>query len=265
MKIIRPLSLLVALMLPAFLAQAAPPPPPAATSLRLCHNRDESFPWIMKQMPGFSQMLATETGRRMKVEVRLLPLQWEDCMRALQDGRADGAISAAFSAERTAFAVYPVKAGKPDSALRMYNNSFSLFHRKGEKVTWDGRTLTVKGSVGVRQGSSISVRLKTLGASVDDSSTSYVQLLRSLSKGEFSAAAVETIEGQASLVQDFNLRSALVMNPKPLLKEPFFTIFSKRWAAQNPALMAEFWRQQQALKKSPDFLLKVRHLVKTID
>lgn len=254
------LACLVAVLPQAWAASAAAQP-----QLRLCHNQDESFPWIMKATPGFSQILATEAARQLNVDLRLTAMPWEDCLRALREGKSDGAVSAAFAEERLQFAAYPMAGRKPDDALRMYNNSFSLFQRKGDKLAWDGKTLTVKGSVGVRQGSSIGLRVKALGASVDDSSTSYLQLLRRLSKGEFAAVALETQEGNASLLQDFNLRSTLVSAPLPLLKEPFFTIFSKTWADRNPALAKSFWQQEQKLRKSPDFALKVRHLVKTID
>lgn len=260
----KPVHLAVALV--CFGASLVPAATAAASTLRLCHNSDESFPWIMKVMPGFSQILATDAARNLKLDLQLHPMNWNECLQAVRQGQMDGAISVAFVAERLDFLVYPMSSGgKPDTSLRMYNNSFSLYHRKAEKIAWDGRTLVVKGSIGMRQGSSIGTRLKALGASADTSSTNYVQLMRRLAKGEFAAAAVETIEGHENLVQDFNLRSAIEPLPEPLLVEPFFTAFGKGYAQKNAALIKAFWMQQQKLRQTPEFAAKVRHLVKKID
>lgn len=260
MPALRSLLVLAGLLLIAPAVQAAP------DTLRLCHAADESFPWLLKRTPGVSQTMAIEAAAALKLKLELRPMATAACLEAIQQGRMDGAISIAFVNERVVFLAYPgMKGGQPDVTLRMYNNSFSLFRRKQDKLVWDGRKLEVPGAVGVRRGSSITARLQDLGAKVDASSTGYLDVLKRLARGEVAAAAVETIEGAETVRHDFNMRSTLEEVPQPLLLEPFYTVFAQDFLRRSPDLAKAFWEKERTLRQSPDFARKVAHLVRKLD
>ncbi|PLK50360.1 ABC transporter substrate-binding protein [Uliginosibacterium sp. TH139] len=238
----------------------------AQESLRLCHNQDESFPWLLKRTPGVSQIMATEAAKALKIKLVLLPMPGAGCVEAVQQGRVDGAISIVFLPERLTSMVYPGPASGPaDVQQRMYNNSVSLFHRKQDKLLWDGKKLQVSGVVGVRRGNFAAQTLLAMGIKVDSTSTSYVELFKRLERGEIAAAVIETIDGSEMLRHTISLRSLIEMHPQPFEREAFYTVFSKAYASRKPQVVKDFWKQMQQLRTSPEFAGNVQYLVRNLD
>lgn len=219
----RKMPLLVALWMCAPLAASQ-------ESMRLCHNEDESFPWLLKHTPGFSQIMATDTAQALGIRLSFVPMRGAACLDAVAQGSVDGALSIIFLPERLQNMAFPGPAAGPaDPEFRMYNNSVSLFHRKQDKMSWDGTRLQVNGVIGVRQGNFAARRLQALGAKVDSSSTSYLDLFKRLERGEVMAAAIDTLEGTETLRHNFSLRSvdayapgsrALLYGIFPWLRQP---------------------------------------------
>ena len=54
-------------------------------------------------------------------------------------GLADGIIHASYNDERAAYAVYPMKAGRPNPAKKIDLTEYCLYKNKNSTITWDGK------------------------------------------------------------------------------------------------------------------------------
>lgn len=234
--------------------------------ITLCHENEDSYPWILKAKPGYSLILIKEIEQQLAIPIKLLARPWKQCMDDVKSGAVDGAINASYSKERAEFAAFPVKMdGDPDASKRMYRATYALYRQKGGSIDFDGHKITAAtGTVGAQTGFSIIAQLKQLGIKVDDSMTKADELLKQVASGKLQAAALQTTEADDAL-RDADLKGKIERVATPLVEKPYYTVFNKAFELKYRQSVREVWRLEGKVRDSPEFKAKVAHLVKTVD
>ena len=72
------------------------------------------------------------------INIKLKPIMWSRGLELIKASLADGIINASYNDERAAYAIYPMKAGKPDPAKMLRLAEYFLYKNKNSTITWDG-------------------------------------------------------------------------------------------------------------------------------
>jgi len=241
--------LLILLMLAATAASARP------ASLVFCHEDQDSYPWVLKDRPGLNVLLMRQLEREIGVPVRLVALPWKRCLAELAANSVDGAFAASFKAERLEMGRYPMgKDGKPDPALRLHMNSYSLYRTRGSALHWNGSRLdNLSGTIGSLAGHSIIDVLRDMGVPVDDRSKSPVETLRKVVMGRLQGAVLQTSRVTHVLANNPDLAAAIERDPTVLDERPYFLLLSFKLVEQEPAFSEQLWRQIERVRESSQF------------
>lgn len=257
------LALFALLLGPSTQVQAADAAP---ESLHICHENEDAFPWLLKDKPGYSQIMMAQLEKQLGTPIKLMPMPWKQCLADLKSGKVDAAMNASFNAERAEFAHYPLKLdGEADATKRMYRATYALYKGKAAALSWDGKALTAAGTIGAQAGFSIVAQLKQLGAKVEDSAPTADELLNRVASGRYLAAALQTTEADNSLAALPALQGKVERVNPPLVDKAYYTIFSKPFFAKHGLTAREVWRLQGKLRESPEFKAQVSHLMKSVD
>lgn len=207
--------------------------------LRLC-TLDQPFPpFTHPDGNGSSQL-------RLKQALQGLPIRIDNyvaprprCLYDLQTGRAD-ALLATFSRERLAFAVFPMRAGKPDQRRAIDMVGFQVYRRRGTGVSWDGKRFSGlrTGVVGTQSGFAQKSDLQALGLKVDDGAKSVLQNMEKLAAGRFDAVVL--YENEAQRVAD-DFREQLELLPQPFMQTGLFLMVGREFARQHARLVEASW------------------------
>jgi len=212
------LALFALLLAPHALVQAADAAP---ESLHICHENEDAFPWLLKDKPGYSQIMMAQLEKQLGTPIKLMPMPWKQCLAELKSGKVDAAMNASFNAERAEFAHYPLKLdGEADATKRMYRATYALYKGKAAAVSWDGKALTAAGTIGAQAGFSIVAQLKQLGAKVEDNAPTADELLNRVASGRYLAAALQTTEADNSLAALPALQGKVERVNPPLVDRP---------------------------------------------
>jgi len=156
----------------------------SAVSLQLCVQDQPFCAYILPGGKGSFQRLTTQAVAQLPVQLSIAEVPWPRCLRRLQDGQLDGAIGG-WTAERTAFAGFPMKNGVIDPQRYVGAIRFAVYRRKGSMADWEGKQfrLPAGATVGVQRGFSFGETLKASGVPIDAHSTSASQLQDKLAHG----------------------------------------------------------------------------------
>jgi hypothetical protein len=162
MPTLRPLLLLLA-------ALSGPVAAQGERVLRVCMTDTPHEPWRYtvdgRVHKGLDHELLNRFGQRSGWRVALQTVSGRRCLIELQQGRADATVGLSHNAERAAYVRYPMRGGRPDPALALRMDGYSLYHRPGFALQWDGQSLRLPpGSVvEVLSGQSVIGDLKRRG------------------------------------------------------------------------------------------------------
>lgn len=254
------IALLVTTALAGGVAAAQP------TQISICHENEDAYPWLLKDKPGYSQIMMQALEKQLGIPIKLVAMPWRQCLDEVKAGKVDGAMNASYTKERAAFAHYPLKMdGEADPTKRMYRTSYALYKAKGANVSWDGKTLSSSGTVGAQTGFSIVAQLKELGAKVDDSAPTADELLSRVASGRYAAAALQTTEADNSLSALADVRAKVERMQPALVEKPYYTIFSKNFFTAQGQTARQVWLLQGRLRESAEFKAQVSHLLKSVE
>lgn len=241
---------LLAMVTPPLWAQDRP------TAMTICHEDDDSYPWVMKNSEGLDIKLVKLLEKQLKdVRITTVAVPWKRCLAELQQGKVDGAMAASFKADRLEMGLYPTGAdGKPDAALRLHMGSYSMYVAKGADLGWDGSKFSnLKGSIGIQSGFSIGDFLKKAGAQVDDGTKSAGDNLKKVVLGRLQGAALLTLEGDHLIATVPELAGKIDKLKPPLEEKPYYVMLSKSLVQKYPAFAKEFWNGVAKTRESADF------------
>lgn len=83
-------------------------------------------------------MLNVVLPKKYGINIKMKPIMWTRGLELIKAGFADGIINASYNDERAAYAVYPMKIGKPDPTKTLRLEVYSLYKNKNSTITWDG-------------------------------------------------------------------------------------------------------------------------------
>ncbi|AOZ50605.1 substrate-binding periplasmic protein [Chromobacterium vaccinii] len=207
---------------------------------------DQAFPpykmgndTLDPRRPGLSVELVQAAARscRLKADIRLLP--GARLLKELEHGTLDAVMMLSYTAERAAYAAFPLQGGKPDEARRLATLSYALYVRRDSDVGWDGKKLShLRRSVGANAGWSINTDLQRLGIPAE-TANSVAQNFDKLAGKRIDAYAVHETLGDAYLARNPALpvrKLAL-----PISTKPYFLPVSRRYAASHPRQVDCLW------------------------
>lgn len=196
--------------------------------------------------PGVAVELLQRAAANCDISMRIKLLPGARMLKELESGDLDAAGMLSYTAERAAYAAYPLQNGKPNEAQRLATLSYVLYARQGHRLLWDGNTLQgLTRKVGTNLGWSINLDLERLGIPAEPVS-SVEQNFMKLQAGRIDAYATHEPLGDSYLSRHDGLN--LVKLQPPLVAKPYYLIFSRSYAARNPALASCLWRQVGTLR-----------------
>lgn len=226
-------------------------------SARLCYESTDIFPWVMLDRPGLNIIHLKAVEQKLGIKLELVSAPWKRCQEEMRAGVVDGIFAASFKTDRLEMGVYPMAGDKPDPARAMMHDAYSLYRLKGGALKWDGKALTASGPVGAQLGYSVIEQLKQLGAKVDDGAKTADDNLRKVIAGRVEAAALMTLEGDASLKGNPEFAEKIEKVVPPLVEKPFFLMLSKQFVAKYPEYANEIWKTVADVRDSADYKAKV--------
>ena len=222
--------------------------------MKICHENEDSYPWIFKDKVGLTTSLMKIAEKAYGAKVELVALPWKRCLDDAKNGAIDGVLKISFSAERTEFLVYPMVGEKPDASKRLLNDTYSLFRLKGSTAaTWDGKTLKADGPVGAQSGFSIVKQLTSLGVRVDDATRSADANLAKLLGARVVAVALQTEEGEISIAENAETKGKVERVTPVLVEKPYFVAFSKQFHSKEKAAAQKLWDAIGAARESTEY------------
>ena len=225
-------------------------------SLKLCYENEDVYPWVLKDRPGLNIVFMNALAQKIGIKLELLPRPWKRCQEEVKAGELDGLFSASFKPDRLEIGAYPMAGDKPDETRAVMFDGYTLYRLKGGSAQWDGKKLTVAGSVGAQPGYSIIDQLKALGAKVDDGSRSADDNLKKLIAGRVDAVALQTLEGENSVRNDPEFSSKVEAVSPVLVSKPYFLMLSKQLLAKYPDFAKEVWSGVATVRESADYKAK---------
>lgn len=233
-----------------WLAQAASAQP----MLRFCAEDEDSHPWLLKGGRGLNMIMLAAVEERLALRILVERQPWRRCLQSLRENQVDGAFKASFSAERQAFAHYPLRNGRADEDRRMLSESYHLFRRKGSDVLWDGQSLVVgERPVGAQAGFSIVPWLQAKGVRVDDGTRLAEAILTKLVLGRIDAAALQTQQAEHLIRKNPEWAERLERLEPPLVAKPYFLLLSRALVARDAALAERIWDAVAAVRESAPY------------
>lgn len=223
------------------------------------------YPWRVADLAGrvgergldFELLRAFEARGLRRVELQMVA--GRRCLVELQAGRADATIGLSYSEERAQYVRYPMRKSRLDLGLALRTDSYSLYHRAGQRWSWDSGRL--QGPTGARiaaqPGSAVTDWLRAGAHAVDDSERHAAPLLQRVLDGQVAAAALLRSEAEALRAANPALAALSRLEP-PLLSRPYFVVFSKHFAERNEAELPRLWRAFAAAAQFPAYQQAVR-------
>lgn len=220
---------------------------------RICHEGEDSYPWIFKDRPGLTTSLLKLAEKPLGGKLEVVALPWKRCLEAVKAGTLDGIVKISYAPERAQDYVYPMAGDKPDAGKRLLIDSYSLYRIKGSAVSWDGKVLKADGSIGAQSGFSVVKQLIALGVKVDDGTRSADGNLRKLVDGRVVAVALQTEEGDMSLVAMPDIAAKVERVTHFLVEKPYFVVFSKAYFAKDPVNAKKIWEAIATARESAEY------------
>lgn len=222
--------------------------------LRFCAEDEDSHPWLLKGGRGLNMVMLGAVEERLALRILVERQPWKRCLQSLRDNLVDGAFKASFSAERQAFAHYPLRNGRVDEERRMLTESYHLFRRKGTAVHWDGQQLQVgERPVGAQAGFSIVPWLQAKGLKVDEGTRQAEAVLTKLVRERIDAAALQTQQAEHLIRKHPEWAGLIERLEPPLVAKPYYLLLSRALVLRDGALAERIWDAVGAVRESPAY------------
>jgi polar amino acid transport system substrate-binding protein len=229
----------------------------------LCHEEEDSYPWILKERQGLDLLLLDMMGKELNIQFQMKPLPWVRCLHELKNNHVDGAFKLSFSLDRLALGRYPMRGAKANRAQRLHSDSYSLYRLKGSSIDWDGERLTHLngGVVGAQTGFTIISQLKELGAMIDDQTRSAEVNFKKLLAGRVVAVALHTKEGDMELGLKPDFSRGIERIVPPLIKKDYYLVLSNGFYENNTQLSQKIWAVLAKTRESTEFKKTTRQFM----
>jgi polar amino acid transport system substrate-binding protein len=224
------------------------------TTIRLCQDSEDVYPWTLKGRPGLNNILLDIVEAKTGMSFSIASEPWKRCQEEMRVGAIDGMFAISFLPARQEFGVYPMRGSEVDVSKNMMIDGYSLYRRRGDdSVKWDGTEMSINGMVGVQRGYSANEQLLKLNAKIDSGSYLVDENLRKLIAGRVAAVALRTTEGDSVLAMNREFSGKIEKLPIPLVEKPYYLIFSKQFAATHSKQVQDLWDMVEHVRNSPEY------------
>ncbi|WP_171013880.1 transporter substrate-binding domain-containing protein [Chitinivorax sp. B] len=205
--------------------------------------------------PGLAVELIQQAVAAAGYQLQLQRLPQLRMLRALEEGKVDGAFIFSYTPERAQLYVYPMIEGQPDPNFRVTHISYRLYRLKGSRVTWDGQKFEgMAHPVGVNTGWVMANTLRDKGLAVDDGGRGYPENFSKLKLGRISAYA--TLEPSAeSYLKSTGMADQFEKVGPPLQDKDYFLLFSKRFMSESPDVARRIWQMLAQVREKQEAAL----------
>jgi len=206
-----------------------------------------------KQVRIVFHMINVVLPKTYGINIKMKPIMWTRGLELIKAGLADGIIDASYNDERAAYAVYPMKAGKPDPTKMLRLTSYSLYKNKDSTITWDGEKIdNIDGDI-VSIGSFAIVKdLRKMGVEVKEE-PNMPWILRSLAIGKYKAAAMVSVAIDDYMEENPTLKGNIIKVEPPLKRKEYYLIFSKKFYNERTELANAIWDAIEDYKSTDDY------------
>ncbi len=223
-------------------------------TLRFCYQDTDLYPNYTGKgskrpdnLPGVNIELLELATARAGVSLEYFRFSWNRCMALLAVSRVDSVI-ASYNSERAVFAEFPIKDGTLDTDKRITTSGYYLYHR-GSTPFWDGdKFVDPSIMVAAPTGYSIVRRLREKNIEVIEAGTTD-SLLNMLRVGRIDAIAAPGSTADTFIRHDITRYSMITKDPAPLKESPYFVVFSKAFARENPETVNSIWAALPSLRE----------------
>lgn len=230
-----------------------------ARVLTLCHEDQDSYPWVMTDGSGLNLELLALVEQALRLRFNYVAVPWKRCLSGLEQGTYDGAFASSFKQDRLSMGHYPTDAeGRLDERKRLHTSSYALYRKVGSEFDWDGeRFIQLSGRIGSLSGFSIVDLLRAKGAQVDETSRDPLAILQMLRRGRIEAAALQSLRADFVLQGNEQLAAHLEKLPVPLEEKAYYLMLSNALLAREPVLAADIWAEVERQRESAAYQQRV--------
>lgn len=204
---------------------------------------------VLLHPPGQAVEMANQVAAELGYTLVWQRLPSRRLLSDLAAGRIDATLILSYSTERARWYAYPMKApDQPDTDHCIAQLAYALYRRKGSMAFWDGHQFKgLSGPVGVNAGFSSAELLQQLGTSIDEAKDT-TQNFAKLLAGRVQLVVAHETAGDYLLAEHHF--SGIEKLPQPLVRKPYYTVFSKAFAAQHPKVVGDFWDALRRIRGS---------------
>ncbi|WP_374432604.1 substrate-binding periplasmic protein [Inhella sp.] len=234
--------------------------PAAEGPLRLCMAESAALPARVWQEAGLDEpaqrqldvFTAALLARQAERPVLALVLPWRRCLLEVQSGRVDGVLGLSYTPERAEWAVFPLRQGRPDDALRLRRDAYHWYVNTTQPPRWDGARL--QGDKPLRLGTvagySVVALLHQQGYELDTQTANSAATLRMLALGRLDAAALLPGEVEPWLAREPTWSRHIQRLDPPLEQRSYFLAFSQAYAQREPEQLVRIWQALAVVRDS---------------
>jgi polar amino acid transport system substrate-binding protein len=198
-------------------------------------------------------MLNVVLPNRYGINIKMMPVKWSRGLELIKAGFVDGMINASYNDERSAYAVYPMKTGKPDSTKTLRLAIYSLYKNKNSTITWDGLKFDgIDADIVSINSYAIVDDLRKMGIAVkEESNTAWI--IRCLAIGKVKSAALQSYVADEFLADNPSLIENIIKVETPLKKKEYYLIFSKKFYHEHEELALAIWDAIEDYKLTDEY------------
>lgn len=209
-------------------------------TLRLCSIDQAFYPFVMPDGSGLFQQQVKKVAGEFSEKVDITYTPWARCLTELKNSEIDATIGA-FTPERLAYAVYPMKQNQIDPSRAMGLIRFNFYRLKGSTADWDGKKFSglKEKKVAVQFGFAYHHKLKDLGIEIEDSSRSTEQLFDKLKAGRL--PLILALESDAERYLHEHPSDKVEAVKIPFEEDPLYFMTTKKFFTEHKALVEKVW------------------------
>ena len=228
----------------------------AAEPLTLCVEDAPQRPWTLPTVAGLSIDLLREVAKRRHEQFQFVVRPWRRCLEDLRVGEIDAVVGGAATAERSAYARYPMgDDGQPDPQRALYADRYDVYKRRDSTGHWDGKVLTLpaRPTILVQRGYVVADLLRSRGFAIDERASSAQDALRHLTDNYFDIAIIQASEANMEFRGNAAFHDQLVREATPYFEAPMYLMVSHPSYGRNPKRIEQIWHAIGAVRHSADY------------
>ena len=198
-------------------------------------------------------MLNVVLPQKYGINIKLKPIMWARGLKLLEAGLTDGITDASYNDRRANYAVYPMKAGKPDPAKMLRLVEYSLYKNKNSSILWDGIKFDgIDGDIVSISSYSIVADLRKMGIAVQEE-PNMPWIMRNLALGKSQAAAMLSYRADEFLADNPAFKKNIIKVEKPLKRKEYYVIFSRKFYNERNELANAIWNAIEEYSASDEY------------